>query len=146
MYYTPAVGRTVLVLVDPTTNNGADVAPAVLTRVWAEIPGGRWTVNYRLLPDGEDTPWITSATLYVDEQAARTALPVEGSRGYVAFWPPRGELEAAADDLSGAAAVPLDRAAAIARKLEAAADGLSGAEAVPLLREAAAIWVTLARS
>lgn len=49
------VGDTVLVRVDPRLNNGADEAPALITRVW---DNGR--LNVRVLYDGPDTAWLTS--------------------------------------------------------------------------------------
>lgn len=56
----PSVGRIVRVPMDPTTNNGADEAPAVITRVWNDT-----TVNVRILadaaPKAED--WRTSLVL-----------------------------------------------------------------------------------
>lgn len=54
------VGDVVLVPVDPAENNGSNVAPAVVTRVWNES-----TVNVRVLFDGEGIRWLTSL-VYVD--------------------------------------------------------------------------------
>lgn len=54
----PSLGRTVLVGVDPSMNNGADTAPAVITRVWDDI-----LINVRVLLDGDSQPlWRTSLT------------------------------------------------------------------------------------
>lgn len=83
----PSVGRIVLV---PTTalqlgpggNNSADVAPAIITRVWND-----GLVNVRVLLDGNDTLWKTSIPLHggPDEyEAARDA----GST-YGCYWPTR---------------------------------------------------------
>jgi hypothetical protein len=84
---TPSVGRIILVLVDPTKNNGSEIAPAIITRVWSETPNG-WCVNYKIFYDGVTIPgYASSAYLVADEQAAReneTAM-----RGTRAFWPPR---------------------------------------------------------
>lgn len=53
----PSVGRIVLVPIDPTMNNGSNVAPAIITRVWSET-----TVNLRVLADGDSILWRTSST------------------------------------------------------------------------------------
>ncbi|WP_432010183.1 hypothetical protein [Streptomyces cucumeris] len=79
----PTVGRVVIALVNPITNNGADVAPAVITRVWDEHTGGGWTVNYKVLLDQNGNRWVTSARLFDSEEQARV------HDGVAAFWPPR---------------------------------------------------------
>jgi hypothetical protein len=48
---TPTVGRIVHVLVDPKANNGSDVAPAIITRVWNDSG-----VNLRVLRDNAPGP------------------------------------------------------------------------------------------
>jgi hypothetical protein len=54
----PSLGRIVLVAVDPAMNNGADTAPAVITRVWNAT-----TINVRVLLDSDGVPpWRTSLT------------------------------------------------------------------------------------
>jgi hypothetical protein len=83
----PTVGRIVHVLVDPKDNNGSDVAPAIITRVWGApdgYPGG--AVNIRVLRDGYpgDSEWMTSIPLYDDEESARAT-----GLARAAFWPPR---------------------------------------------------------
>lgn len=86
----PTVGRIVLGLVDPDTNNGADIAPAIITRVWSESASGRWTVNLRELRDQPPSAaeWRTSVYLHADEETARTeAAGNLASKHY--FWPPR---------------------------------------------------------
>lgn len=77
----PSVGRIVVASVPPATNNGADEAPAVITRVWNEHPGGGWVVNMRILHDSNEITWSTSAHLY-DEK------PENAGPG-AAWWPPR---------------------------------------------------------
>ena len=77
MTTTPTIGRVVLVPMDPATNNGADVAPAIITRVWTET-----MVNVRVLGDRNDVEWRTSLRLH-DERPA----DVEGT--HHAWWPPR---------------------------------------------------------
>jgi hypothetical protein len=90
---TPTVGRVVLALVDRKSNNGSDVAPAVITRVWNEYEHNgesRWLVNYRITGDNTDVPvWKTSAQLFADEAAARAFLADGTANGMQAFWPPR---------------------------------------------------------
>lgn len=72
----PSIGRIVLVALDPTMNNGATIAPAVITRVWSDT-----SVNVRVLADSENLLWRTSLT-YVD------SLDDDSPRGSWA-WPPR---------------------------------------------------------
>lgn len=90
---TPSIARAIIALVDPATNNGEDVAPATITRVWS--PSGtedrpRWTINYRVTGDNADVPkWVTSGYLYDNEADARAAHPDDGGRGIAAFWPAR---------------------------------------------------------
>lgn len=76
MMQKPSLGRIVLAPVDPAINNGADVAPAVITRVWNDT-----VVNVRVLCDGDAMVWKTSATLCADEESARGKHAV--------YWPPR---------------------------------------------------------
>jgi hypothetical protein len=90
----PSIGRIVLAPADPATNNGADVAPAIITRVWSDN-----LVNVRVLLDGQGIEWRTSVTLYdtpdaFAEAAARrdqerpdlikAGIPFHG-----VYWPPR---------------------------------------------------------
>lgn len=51
----PSLGRIVLVPADPAVNNGADIAPAVITRVWNDK-----VVNVRVLLDSDAVQWRTS--------------------------------------------------------------------------------------
>jgi len=55
----PSVGRIVHVLVHPVENNGTDVAPAIITRVWSDT-----MVNVKVLLDAEANAWQTSVNLY----------------------------------------------------------------------------------
>jgi hypothetical protein len=76
----PSLGRIVLVPDNPVHNNGAHVAPAIITRVWSET-----TVNVRVLADASDGPeWRTSAVL-VDELPAEYDVSTKN----VWCWPPR---------------------------------------------------------
>lgn len=84
----PALGRTVHVFVDPARNNGADIAPAVITRVWNDQG-----VNLRVLLDGTDVPWFTSVALCDDRESAEkvTSYRVADNGDHypaAAFWPP----------------------------------------------------------
>lgn len=94
---TATVGRIVHVLVDPASNNGSDIAPAIITRVFSDD-----LVNYRILLDANGEPvWRSSAKLCADEAAARFAHAewvkvaneggIHGDRptGNIAFWPAR---------------------------------------------------------
>ncbi len=94
------IGHIVHLLVDPATNNGADVATAVLSRVWGPPAVGgdglnRQTVNLRVLGDSDRIEWLTSVALFderpTEEQLA--AMNPSNPKGYryVAFWPPRAD-------------------------------------------------------
>lgn len=73
----PSLGRIVLVPVDPTTNNGADVAPGIITRVWSAT-----CVNVRVLLDaGANPTWKTSLALFDTADEAKV--------GHSCYWPPR---------------------------------------------------------
>lgn len=74
---TPSVGRIVIVKVDPKRNNGADVAPAVITRVWAPD-----LVNLKVLKDAEQDAWMTSVKLLDTAEDAAGQV-------HVCYWPPR---------------------------------------------------------
>ena len=73
----PSLARFVLAPVDPAVNNGADVAPAVITRVWSDE-----LVNVRVLLDSDEVLWKTSVTVCADEDTAR-------AKGHAVYWPPR---------------------------------------------------------
>lgn len=85
----PFVGRIVLVTVDPRQNNGSDVAPAVITRVWA----GDDLINAKVLLDGDANLWMTNIPLFKerpepdDERVQNYYFDTGKMR--VAFWPPR---------------------------------------------------------
>ena len=91
----PTVGRIVHVLVSPELNNGSEVAPAVITRVFSEN-----CVNVRVLLDASPAAvheWATSRRLHATEAEAREAVRRDTSTtglpvGFVnvhAFWPTR---------------------------------------------------------
>jgi hypothetical protein len=87
MNQTPSIGRIVIVPVAPSLNNGADRAPAIITRVWNEQPDGSWMINARVLCDSESTLWGTSLRLFASEDDALRA-PIPGT-SHFAYWPPR---------------------------------------------------------
>ncbi|MDX3634348.1 hypothetical protein PV728_29605 [Streptomyces europaeiscabiei] len=72
----PELGDVVLVPMGRDRNNGATVAPAVITRVWSPT-----TVNVRVLADSDAAPsWRTSVTFvetldHVDSSAAVWTWP-----------------------------------------------------------------------
>lgn len=97
----PSAGRVVHVLVDPKVNNGSDVAPAEITRVWSDT-----CVNLRITYDGPSVPpegrqdWMTSMSLHesrealeehrAQRQAELDAIsPGQAVAMHGAFWPPR---------------------------------------------------------
>jgi hypothetical protein len=76
----PSVGRIVIARVEPVWNNGADLCPAIITRVW-----GDEMINVKLLPDGpQDVVWRTSVPLCADEASARAHADERA-----VFWPGR---------------------------------------------------------
>jgi hypothetical protein len=81
----PSVGRIVHVpaaALQGCQMNGADVAPAVITRVWSDN-----MVNVRVLLDGNDTPWKTSIALFQTPEACAEAS--DAGRPFGCYWPPR---------------------------------------------------------
>ncbi len=75
----PSIGRIVIAFVDPLRNNGSDVCPAVITRVWSDT-----MVNVRTLNDSENLEWKTSITLFENEGQARAS-----GNNHSCFWPAR---------------------------------------------------------
>jgi hypothetical protein len=84
----PSVGRIVHALVPPSGNNGAPIAPAIITRVWSDD-----VINIRVFSDGSTgTPLYTSIRLFEDQAAAEAWVVEQTSsewRPVAAFWPPR---------------------------------------------------------
>jgi hypothetical protein len=74
----PSLGRVVLTRVEPTMNNGADVAPAIITRVWSDD-----MVNLRVFCDAPTMPLSKTSVRLVDAEPAAGDLP------HAAWWPPR---------------------------------------------------------
>ncbi len=87
MNQTPSIGRIVVVPVAPSMNNGADRAPAIITRVWDVRPDGSWLINVRVLCDSENTPWMTSLRLFSSESEALDAMTPDAT--HFAYWPSR---------------------------------------------------------
>lgn len=79
----PSVGRIVLVGHDPAYNNGSEIAPAIITRVWSDS-----CINVRVLHDNvTGTTEQRSSVTYV-----ATVEELEGdeiNRQYRWTWPPR---------------------------------------------------------
>jgi hypothetical protein len=78
----PQVSDWVITFVEPTKNNGTDVCPAVITRVWSDT-----MVNVRTLNDSNNLEWKTSVRLFDTEEEAR-AMDFVGPIPLAAFWPP----------------------------------------------------------
>jgi hypothetical protein len=74
----PSVGCIVLVPMHPTRNNGATVAPAIVTRVWSDE-----CINVRVLADGDETEWRKSAL----RRETLDDLPNDQTNHWM--WPPR---------------------------------------------------------
>lgn len=83
---TSTVGSMVHVIVDPRQNNGSDVAPALITRVWENE-----LVNVRVLLDGPDVLWLTSIKLFGERPAEDDETVGRDTNGVqrAAFWPSR---------------------------------------------------------
>jgi hypothetical protein len=81
----PSMGQTVLVFTDPEHANGADVAPAVITRVWTDE-----MVSVRIFHDGPCSPDCTdraTVILYDCRELAEAAPRASWLRPSGAFWP-----------------------------------------------------------
>jgi hypothetical protein len=79
MVITPSVGCIVMCGVNAAGNNGTDVAPAVITRVWSNE-----MVNVKVFNDGLACEWKTSVHLFdVEEQAREYGILS------ACYWPPR---------------------------------------------------------
>jgi len=83
----PSPGRVVLAVGGKAKANGADVAPALITRVWGEREDGGWTVNMTVFPDCAEPRHAPSSVLYADETVAREKLSHDEMTA--AYWPPR---------------------------------------------------------
>lgn len=83
---TANIGDVVHVVVDPRQNNGSDVAPAMVTRVWNDE-----LVNVRVLLDGPDVLWLTSVKFFGERPAKDDETVGRDTNGVqrAAFWPSR---------------------------------------------------------
>jgi hypothetical protein len=79
----PSLGRIVIAFVHPTKNNGTDVCPAIITRVWSDT-----MVNIRTINDSNNMEHKASVRLFDTEEEAR-AMDFPGPAPLAAFWPPR---------------------------------------------------------
>ena len=78
----PTLGRIVHVLMDPAMNNGADIAPAIITRVWSDT-----TVNLRVLTDSQNPPLWRTSSIYADDL---DTIPADDPTRLNRWaWPPR---------------------------------------------------------
>lgn len=76
----------------PATNNGSDVAPAIITNVFTND-----CVNVRVFLDSTAVPaWRTSVPLYEDREALEAGrvkwaelVGADPSHYVAAYWPPR---------------------------------------------------------
>lgn len=77
----PSIGRVVLVPMDPRNNNGSNISPAIITRVWTET-----MVNVRVIPDGAFPTEARTSLSYTD-----TVDGLHPENGGLArwTWPPR---------------------------------------------------------
>lgn len=80
----PSPGRIVLTHVDPTMNNGSNIAPAIITRVFGEHPDGGWVVNLRVFCDASTMPLSATSVRLFDDPTVPGA-----DVGHSAWWPPR---------------------------------------------------------
>lgn len=76
----PSLGRVVLVPMDPAGNNGAQVAPAIITKVNSDT-----SVNVRVLADTSDALECRRSITLVDDLPA---FDPEKNM-FVWCWPPR---------------------------------------------------------
>jgi hypothetical protein len=80
----PSIGRIVHLIGPYANSNGAGVAPAIITRVWAND-----MVNVTAFPDAGGAQPVTSVRLYADEESARAASATHEYPQSSAFWPAR---------------------------------------------------------
>lgn len=72
----PSLGGIVFTFLAPEENNGADVAPAIITRVWSDD-----MVNITVFPDAGYGPIRKTSVKLVESQP--------GEPGPACWWPPR---------------------------------------------------------
>jgi hypothetical protein len=87
---TPTQGRIVIVEGDLVSSNGADTAPAIVTRTWGQNSDGTHTINATTFPDNSPSRVVSSIRLYPDREAAMSGDARKSFEGAtVAYWPPR---------------------------------------------------------
>ena len=83
--YPPHLGETVLVPMDPESNNGASVSPGIVTRVWGDD-----TVNVTVFGDSAaQATIIRTSAVYVEGLPERYTDRQDGQQNNVWTWPPR---------------------------------------------------------
>lgn len=84
----PTIGRIVIVRHPSARSNGAETAPATVTRVWKGVDTRNEPsmVNITAFPDLSPAIGIGSVTLYDTEEEANAVV---GPLGAAAWWPPR---------------------------------------------------------
>ncbi len=75
----PSLGQVVHTYVSPTENNGSDVAPATIVRVWSDT-----MVNLSVTLDVSYGPLHKTSVTLLDEQPDPSL-----SNGNTCWWPPR---------------------------------------------------------
>ncbi|GGS87725.1 hypothetical protein GCM10010156_52810 [Planobispora rosea] len=71
----PTIGQFVHARGRLGVRNGADVVPAVITRVWGRATIGShdvWLVNLHVFHDGPETAWRPNVYLFATETEARS--------------------------------------------------------------------------
>jgi hypothetical protein len=79
----PYVGQMVIALIDPDTNNGTNVCPALINRVWPQVEGQTQIVNMTVFPDQCGAQSWGSVGLYETQEDAEA-----GQEPQRAFWMP----------------------------------------------------------
>jgi len=82
----PSIGRIVIVKGGGAVSNGADLAPAIITRIWSDgdTKDGQVLVNLHVLPDLAGAKLLGSVHLYDSEAECQEVYDHAQ-----AFWPER---------------------------------------------------------
>lgn len=87
LHQTPSLGRVVLVSVDPAINNGSDVAPGTIVRVWNDRQ-----INVKVHLDEHSDKWMPSVMLFDTKPTEEDLLGIPktlSGHDYYAYWPPK---------------------------------------------------------
>lgn len=87
----PTIGRIIIVKNGAARSNGADRAPAIITRVWGHDDtrnGGPQAVNATAMLDMAGPQHFSSVMLF-DTEAEGDAYYAPAGNSVFAFWPPR---------------------------------------------------------